>query len=139
MKSLNDISLIAPCGMNCGVCMAYLRANNKCPGCRAADTHKKVTRIGCKIKNCSTFEEAESRFCFACEEFPCDRLRHLDTRYRTKYSMSMIENLENIKNHGINEFLKNEKTRWTCPTCGGTLCVHKGYCYGCGDRKSKVQ
>ena len=45
-------SLIAPCGMNCGICMAYLREKKKCPGCRVADTNKAITVIRCKIKNC---------------------------------------------------------------------------------------
>lgn len=31
-----DKSLIAPCGMNCGTCIAYLRDKNKCPGCPEA-------------------------------------------------------------------------------------------------------
>lgn len=46
--------------------------------------------------------------------------------------MSMIENLEYIKNFGIEKFLENEDVRWTCSECGGTICVHKGYCYSCG-------
>jgi uncharacterized OB-fold protein len=44
----------------------------------------------------------------------------------------MIENLESIKKLGTGEFLKNEKIRWACPECGGTICIHKGYCYNCG-------
>jgi hypothetical protein len=62
-------------------------------------------------------------------------LKHLDKRYRTKYEMSMIENLGNIKNFGIRKFLKNEDVRWTCSQCGGTICVHKKYCIDCGKNK----
>ena len=29
--------LIAPCGMDCGLCMGYLREKNTCGGCRAGD------------------------------------------------------------------------------------------------------
>ncbi|WP_445476422.1 hypothetical protein ACT9XH_12455 [Methanococcoides methylutens] len=47
----------------------------------------------------------------------------------------MIENLENIKGSGLKEFVKNEKTRWTCSECGSTICVHRGYCYSCGKKK----
>ncbi len=104
MASLNKSSLIAPCGMNCGICMAYLREKNKCPGCRGTDINKPITRIKCKIKTCEVFQEAKSKFCFQCESFPCDNLKRLDKRYRTKYNMSMIENLENIKNSGIRKF-----------------------------------
>jgi hypothetical protein len=125
-------NLIAPCGMNCSICMAYLREKNKCPGCRLFNKIEPVTRARCKIKNCQTFKRSKSKFCFECEEYPCNRLKHLDKRYRTKYNMSMIENLENIKKLGLREFIKNEKIRWTCLYCGGTICVHRGYCYTCG-------
>jgi tetratricopeptide (TPR) repeat protein len=130
-----DTSLIAQCGMNCGICMAYLRDKNKCPGCRGDDFHKAVTVIKCKIKNCIIYQTSEAKFCFECEQFPCDNLKHLDKRYRTKYNMSMVENLENIKNFGIRTFLGTEKKKWTCSECGGTICVHKGYCYSCGKKK----
>jgi hypothetical protein len=136
-QSLNNFSRIAPCGMNCGICVAYLRDKNKCPGCRGIDINKPVTRSQCKIKNCSTFQKEKSPFCIECERFPCDRLKHLDKRYRTKYQMSMIENLGHIKELGLTKFIANERIRWACSACGGTVCVHKGYCYNCGGMKLK--
>ena len=129
-------SLIAPCGGNCGICMAYLREKKKCPGCRVFDKNEPVSIAKCKIKNCATFKRSKSKFCFECEGFPCNNLKHLDKRYRTKYIMSMIENLENIKKFGIREFVKNEKIRWACSHCGGAICVHRGYCYNCGKQKT---
>ena len=131
MKSL----LIAPCGMNCSICMAYLRDKNKCPGCRLFNKNEPVTIAKCKIKNCATFKKSKSKFCFDCEEFPCDKLKHLDKRYRTKYNMSMIENLEFIKKNGIKKFIGNEKTRWACSECGGIINVHKGCCCNCGRKR----
>jgi hypothetical protein len=131
MTLLNEALLIAPCGMNCCICAAYLRKRNKCPGCRI-DGNKPVTRVICKIKTCETFVKNKLTFCFECESFPCNNLKHLDKRYRTKYSMSMVENLENIRKLGIEEFLRDEKIRWTCTECNGTICVHKGNCYNCG-------
>ncbi|MGA2915446.1 MAG: DUF3795 domain-containing protein [Sedimentisphaerales bacterium] len=135
MVSLNATSLIAACGMNCGVCRAYLREKNKCTGCRGSVTGKPISRIKCKIKTCKVFKNGKAKFCFQCDDFPCDSLKHLDKRYRTKYNMSMIENLENIKKAGIRKFLLNEKARWTCSHCGGTICVHKGFCLNCGKKK----
>ena len=132
MESLNKASLVASCGMNCRVCIAYLRENNKCVGCRGADINKPVTRVRCKIKTCKTFQNGKTKFCFECKEFPCDNLIHLDRRYRTKYNMSMIENLEYIRDFGIKKFLRNEDLRWTCSHCAGTICVHKGSCIDCG-------
>jgi hypothetical protein len=133
-KSKTNAELIAPCGMNCGVCIAHLREKNKCSGCRVPDVNKPITRVRCKIKTCKIFKNGKAKFCFECENFPCDNLNHLDKRYRTKYKMSMIENLENIKALGIKEFVKNENARWTCSKCSGTICVHKGVCVECGEK-----
>jgi hypothetical protein len=62
-------------------------------------------------------------------------VRQLDLRYRKKYGMSMIENLEAIRQHGIRKFIKSEKERWTCSECGGVICVHRGFCSTCGAKK----
>ncbi|MBN2026825.1 MAG: DUF3795 domain-containing protein [Actinobacteria bacterium] len=135
MVSTHKSSLIAPCGMNCAICVAFLRQRNRCPGCRGPDEGKPPSCRDCRIKNCATFEDGKARSCFACEAFPCDRLKRLDKRYRTKYGMSMIENLERIKADGIRRFLVGEEARWTCPSCGGTICVHGGRCFGCGKER----
>jgi hypothetical protein len=135
MKFKSTASLIAPCGMNCGICMAYLREKNKCPGCRFFHAKEPVSIARCKIKNCDVIQKGKIKYCFECDHVPCDKLKHLDKRYRTKYNMSMIENLEAIKNFGIRKFLKNENVRWTCSHCGGRFCVHKGTCIDCGLKK----
>jgi hypothetical protein len=129
--------LIAPCGMNCGICMAYLREKRRCSGCRIDNTNKFVTRVKCIIKNCEVIKTNKSGFCFECADYPCKRLRQLDKRYRTKYSMSMLDNLESIKDIGLVAFVDKEKERWRCLKCGGTICVHRGYCYSCGERATK--
>jgi len=120
--------------MNCGVCSAYLRKKNHCPGCRFEGPTKPAYCVRCKIKNCSVLRKSGKKFCSrkACEHFPCPTLAHLDKRYRTKYGMSMVENLGNIKKSGIRKFVKDEKTRWTCKKCGGIICVHKHCCSECG-------
>jgi len=144
MESLNKFALIAPCGMNCGICRAYLRNKYKvglkrvlvgCPGCRGTNTGKPRYCIGCKIKNCRNFLKDGAKYCFECNIFPCARVKHLDKRYRTRYFMSMIENLEYIREHGVRIFLKNEDAKWACPKCGDTICVHDGFCIGCGKKK----
>ncbi|MGE5352441.1 MAG: DUF3795 domain-containing protein [Acidobacteriota bacterium] len=123
--------LIAPCGINCGICRGHLRVKNKCQGCRASDTSKPKTRVTCQIKTCQVFSSGKANYCFECESFPCGSLKQLDKRYRTKYGMSVIENLLTIKTSGLNKFLQEEKTRWTCKECGGTVCVHTGTCSSC--------
>ena len=134
-QSSMDLSLIAPCGMNCGICSAYLRDKKKCPGCNGPDVNKSASCLKCRIKNCENIQESKLKFCYECDKFPCSRMKQLDKRYRTNYAMSMIENLEQIKNLGIDEFIQNEIIKWTCKNCGGIICVHKGYCMNCNEKK----
>lgn len=137
IKSTIKSILIAPCGMNCGICMGYLREKRKCPGCRGSDTNKSKSCVLCRIKNCPRLIKNGWKYCFSCDIMPCERLKHLDKRYRTKYGMSMVENLAGIRRLGIIKFVKNERSRWKCPKCGGTICVHRGYCYNCGKKIRK--
>jgi len=124
--------IIAPCGMNCGICMAYLRKKNKCNGCREANVWNPKTRVECKIKNCSLLSASGRVFCYECEKFPCKLIKNMDVRYKTKYKMSVIENLAVIRSSGVESFLAVEREKWKCRICGGVICVHKGICNDCG-------
>lgn len=135
-KSIKS-GMIAPCGMNCSLCLAYLREKNRCFGCNGDDKDKPYYCVRCKIKNCEIIVSSRQKYCFKCKKFPCTRLKQLDKRYRSKYSMSMIENLENIRESGIRQFIKAERKKWTCPGCGGIICVHRENCVFCGEGKKK--
>lgn len=104
--------------MNCGLCCAYLREKNKCPGCSSGRVVNSRC-IKCSIKLC---KERKGEYCFSCDKFPCDRLKRLDKRYQEKYGMSEIANLKIIKEKGIEFFLKQEEERWV--NSEGILCVH---------------
>ena len=130
-------SSIAQCGMNCGLCYAFQREKNKCPGCRQLSAGMPVSIERCKIRTCGFFTNANAKFCYQCTEFPCKNLKHLDKRYRTKYGMSMIGNLSNIKAAGIRKFISSEQVKRTCGSCGDLLCVHKPNCLKCGAKKVK--
>jgi hypothetical protein len=45
-------ALVAPCGMNCGLCMRHLRDKNRCQGCRSADDGKAKSVLACPIRKC---------------------------------------------------------------------------------------
>ncbi len=127
-----SIRRIAPCGMDCALCIGHLRARNPCPGCNDPRAALKPPHcVRCAIKTCAV-PRRPPRFCFECRGFPCARLRRLDLRYRTKYGMSMVENLEFIRSFGIRKFVAREKIRWACPACGRRLCVHRRACLHCG-------
>lgn len=126
-----DSKLIAPCGMNCGTCIAFLREKNKCYGCRIDAEDNLKTRLLCKIKNCEQLAKTSSKFCYDCGKFPCKRIKHLDKRYRTRYKTSFIENLLMIKEKGMEYFLAFESVIRACPNCGSVLSVHRENCLKC--------
>ena len=128
--------LIAPCGMNCSLCVAYQfnagELNKRgfhrkyCPGCIPRGEN-------ClhMAHNCDLLANGRVRFCYECPSFPCPRLKALDKRYRSKYHMSMIENLQYIQMHGMQAFLAEQKKRWQCPRCEAMICCHNGLCLTC--------
>ena len=129
--------LIAPCGMNCAICSGYLAykhdIKNKgirmpyCTGCRPRDKQCAFLK-----KRCELLITGKVEYCYKCSNFPCENLSHIDKRYRNHYKMSMIENLECIRDSGIDRLLVNEEEKWKCPQCGGVICCHNGICYDCG-------
>ena len=127
---------IAPCGINCGTCRAYLRERNKCSGCMSSSGKSPAYCTRCGIKNCESLSKTTSEFCYGCEDFPCLKLRKIDKRYRTRYETGLINNLESIRKTGIENYLKVEGQRWTCPNCGSALCVHLSNCTVCGGKYS---
>ncbi|MBM4400734.1 MAG: DUF3795 domain-containing protein, partial [Crenarchaeota archaeon] len=84
--------LITPCGMNCGICKAYLAYSRGVPEQRGKVTHC----AGCRPRNkscfikrgCKKLVKNEVKFCFECESMPCENLDRLDRRYRKHYDMS---------------------------------------------------
>jgi hypothetical protein len=133
--------LIAPCGINCALCRAYIAFTHGIPRQRGKVTHC----AGClpRAKNCfikrkcSRLSKHEIQYCFECNEMPCKNLDRLDRRYRERYGVSMVENLKMLKDKGIDEFLKSQEERHRCPNCGDVVCVHDAKCYSCG-HKSKI-
>jgi hypothetical protein len=128
--------LIAPCGMNCALCAAYLARKygikgkgvrmTSCEGCRPRN--KKCAFLK---KRCEVLLNNEIRYCYECNSFPCQRLKTIDKRYQTKFHMSMIHNLTEIKQRGVDQFLTEQRMKWRCPCCGGIVCCHNGLCFKC--------
>ncbi len=122
-----EATLIAPCGVNCGVCKAHLRKNRQCPGCR----NNRTVHIACVIYSCKELKASASGFCYECAKFPCRKIKHLDERHRRKVGISNIENLGIIKEKGVAYLLEKEEKKFKCPECGGVIC-NNGICLNCG-------
>ena len=132
MQMFSSDQLIAPCGMNCGICYAHLREKKQCAGCNFEGEHKPKHCETCVIVTCEHLPAGDPAFCYDCEKYPCRRLKQLDQRYRKNYGMSMLENLNNIKQQGLKAFLASESERWSCRGCGSVLSVHRAQCLTCG-------
>jgi hypothetical protein len=140
-KSLKE-QLIAPCGMNCALCSAYLALKNDlrkegifrtyCEGCRIRNKECAFLK-----KRCPLLLKNKIAYCYECPTFPCKHLQTIDKRYRGRYHMSMIENLKYIKANGISTFLKDQRKKWKCPTCDGNISCHNGLCFKCDLEKLK--
>jgi len=129
--------LIAACGMNCRICIGYFgytisgkKRKMKCIGCKPRDKSCAFLK-----KYCKKLTKKEVEYCYECNDFPCSHLEKLDEVYRRRYKMSMIENLKNIRNNGMDKFLKQQEIKYQCQDCGGVLCVHNGICYSCKNPK----
>lgn len=117
--------LVAPCGMNCALCQAYQGKGLACRGCGQGGERKAC--LNCAIQKCGH----KKSFCFECAGYPCKRLRALDKRYRTKYHMSMLENLAFVQTNGLEAFVRQQNERYRCSKCGKLRTVHQDYCLYC--------
>lgn len=132
-QSIHKTELIAPCGMNCRVCLGFERKKKPCFGCRA--NQELDSRYNCIIRNCQKRGNHDN--CSECEN-RCARLKRLDKRYREKYGYSPIHSLDIIHALGMEAFLKNQEIFWTCESCQGLLCVHRWACPECGAPRPNV-
>lgn len=123
---------IAPCGINCSLCLAYQREKNHCNGCNGSDAQKSKHCIVCRIRNCEEKNGNSKLLCIKCETYPCRRIKDLNKRYTTRYNVSIFANFESIKKRGIREFVNQEEEKWKCSNCGKLLCMHREKCLVCG-------
>lgn len=136
----NDPNLIAPCGMNCGICKAYLAYTHNIPKQKGKITHCP----GCRIRNkqcafikgrCAKLQSGQVNSCSECKDMPCYEISKIDNRYRERYHYSFITNLKKIKEFGPKKVMADDAERFKCPVCGGTISIHDGQCYDCLAKK----
>ncbi len=124
------ITIVAPCGLICDICVGFQRKKNRCPGCTGIG-NKTTHCMKCSILNCPEKQGVSSRPCNGCSRYPCKRLKSLEKRYKTKYGESLMENFQKIEELGLDQFLLETEKEWTCPSCGALLSVHRSECLQC--------
>jgi hypothetical protein len=127
------LSLVSPCGIYCVLCVAYhgytmsgKKRKHTCPGCRIYDKTCAFLK-----RDCELLKEESVDFCYQCQKFPCDNFLKLDQRYKKKYETSLIDNLLEIKDEGVESFIQAQLEKYTCPECGENICMHTNKCYNC--------
>jgi hypothetical protein len=128
--------MIAPCGMNCGICKSYLAYSRGVPYKKGEVSHC----IGCLVRNkkcafikrdCEKIRKKQIRFCYQCADMPCKQLAKLDELYSARYGMSMVENQNMMRENGMLGFLQSQAEKYRCPSCGDIISVHDRKCYAC--------
>jgi hypothetical protein len=134
----NPKELVAPCGMNCAICSRYLSYLNnlkrsQCAGCRPGNKTCSYLFAKCSGINGARQGNANARFCFDCDQYPCRQINRMDDRYRSNYGMSVKDNLERINRIGVVKFAQEQYEEYRCSTCGGVISIHNRKCFKCDE------
>ena len=50
--------------------------------------------------------------------------------------MSMVDNLRELEEKGMEKFLEIQEVKYECLQCGDFISVHDGKCYVCGHKEA---
>ena len=124
------------CGLYCGACPNLLKSEGakdpakvKCLGCKSGKTVGWCSK--CKIKQCA--QEQGVAFCSECDMYPCEKLQAFHNNGRD-YRLLASKNLDTIRDKGHGAWLKEQRKRWTCPTCGARFSWRDNTCPKCGKK-----
>lgn len=135
MPDIIDVTMFAPCGMNCMVCYKHCYNKKPCTGCLDNDARKPEHCRKCKIKECIKVKGIS--YCFECLEYPCKQIKSLEKNYKTRYDASLMGNSSTVKEIGLVEFMILQQKEYTCSTCGGIISIHDRKCSECQEKNKK--
>jgi hypothetical protein len=121
MLTNERLNLVAPCGIECGVCELYTCRDNlqlysallskgipedkiPCEGCRIVRGNCPVISGKCETFVCRT--EKGLDFCYDCTDFPCSMLNPSADRADVLPHNLKVFNLCTIKSKGIDTFIE---------------------------------
>ncbi len=115
------LELVAPCGLDCGICELYLCKDNTqlynvlvekgvpkekipCKGCRSIKGNCPGIRSTCETYQCIVQNKIE--FCSDCTEFPCVKVHPSANRADTLPHNMKVFNLCTMKRIGLAAFVE---------------------------------
>ena len=124
-----EADMFAPCGMNCMVCYKHCYHKKPCAGCLNSDRGKPEHCRKCRIKDCTAGKNIT--YCYECADFPGKQIKSLEKSYNSRYHASLLENSNDVKEHGMEVLLEKHRRKYKCPNCGGIISLHDAECSEC--------
>jgi len=144
--------MVGICGIYCGTCPkhlapriqddAYLNQTSRetgysaeetrCDGCLSEKVYPACIDCRAGFRRCA--QEKNITWCFQCPDFPCQRLRDfLDIHIVNGIShhARLIEELQNMKDQGIDAWIEKQEKAGRCPECGKMLYWYDLQCSNC--------
>jgi len=134
--------LVGICGIYCGTCPIYLAHREsdiecldeisnargipldkiQCDGCLSDRVFPPCVECSHGFRQCA--KEKQVTWCFQCNEFPCQRLanfRDIHVVNGISHHAHIIENLQSMKEHGIEQWVGGQEKAGVCSKCGKRL------------------
>jgi hypothetical protein len=144
-----DKKVAAVCGLYCEACSWFIATNenperlirlagrfnwseegSRCHGCRSG------TRLPycqqCKMAACAA--EQGMDFCSECAGYPCDELKTFQAAL--PHRIELYDNLERIRSVGYEQWLREIRAHYTCPSCRTINSAYDLQCRECGTEPS---
>lgn len=144
--------LVGICGLYCGTCGIYLASRDndaeqlseisqgtgipgdkiRCNGCLSDEVFPRCIECRHGFRQCA--REKKVTWCFQCSEFPCHRLtlfRDVHVVDGISHHAHVIEDLQYIKDHGIEDWVKKQEKAGSCSECGKRLYWFSRECPQC--------
>ena len=148
-------NLIGICGIYCGTCPNYLAHQEndiellekisrerdiplekvRCDGCLSDRVMPFCVDCRFGFRKCA--EEKKVTWCFQCVDFPCQRLRDFTNVHIVdgiSHHAHLIDELQTIKERGIEQWVEEQEKAGRCPQCGKRLYWYTRRCTVCNTR-----
>ena len=109
MNSKKAFPTIGCCGLDCGLCPRFnSTSKSKCPGCFGPNFSQK--HPSCLHTTCCVIKKG-LEVCSECKDYPCSKFNGWDKSDSFTSHLKSLENLNFIKENGIEIFIKQQKKR----------------------------
>jgi predicted RNA-binding Zn-ribbon protein involved in translation (DUF1610 family) len=144
-----DKSRAAVCGLYCEACSIYIATTEEPERLKKHAAAFGITEEACRCYGCGSqkrlpycdqcrmYDCAAERgidFCSQCETYPCNDLKRFQAE--RPHRIELWKNLERIRSVGYEQWMKEIREHYTCPTCGTLNSTYDLKCRKCGEEPS---